>query len=375
MKKLLLLMIISGTLFSCSEKKDTTTSYVGPGSEYSITFNESDGTFDLTESDSSLTIAGSYTTLTSGFKKLTVGSVSGGGDEKPSVGDQAYGVDIPGVVFLLKPLEANSEIVSMVSKGSCPTGDFNMNWIITGIDSDDTFRKSCVDGQATPTGVDALGTFSFNASTEVGSLPNLYDICGNEVGDQNQSLGKITCSNGIGEPAQEDQAKMYLTANGGAIVKMEDDGGGVDDDDDKVIVGLPVNTVVKASLADEYIGMIMMNNPGGQDSVHLIKASVDTDAVITFSEINPDTNEDITSNFKDASATMTDINQPSTGFSRGTYTVKGSDGAGGYVTISNKKVTCMSNQNINGTSKNFIFCVGEEGSGADQMLNVLLVSK
>ena len=168
---------------------------------------------------------------------------------------------------------------------------------------------------------------------------------------------------------------MYLTANGGAIVKVEDDAGGADDDDDRIIVALPVNTVVKASLVDEYIGMIMMNNPGGQDSVHLIKASVDTDAVITFSEINPDTNEDITSNFKDASATMTDINQPSTGFSRGTYTVKGSDGAGGYVTISNKKVTCMSNQNINGTSKNFIFCVGEEGSGADQMLNVLLVSK
>ena len=45
-----------------------------------------------------------------------MGSVSGGGDEKPSVGDQAYGVDILGL-FLLKPLEANSEIVSMVSKG------------------------------------------------------------------------------------------------------------------------------------------------------------------------------------------------------------------------------------------------------------------
>ena len=373
MKKLLLLMIIAGTLFSCSEKKDTTTSYVGPGSEYSITFNESDGTFDLTESDSSLTIAGSYTTLTSGFKKLTVGSVSGGGDEKPSVGDQAYGVDIPGVVFLLKPLEANSEIVSMVSKGSCPTGDFNMNWIITGIESGTAFKKGCNDGDPSVKGIDALGTFSFTNSTQQGVLPKKFDICGNQFDDA-FNLGTITCSAGIATPADESQAKMYLTANGGAIVKVEDDAGGADDDDDRIIVALPVNTVVKASLADEYIGMIMMNNPGGQDSVHLIKASVDTDAVITFSEINPDTNEDITSNFKDASATMTDINQPSTGFSRGTYTVKGSDGAGGYVTISNKKVTCMSNQNINGTSKNFIFCVGEEGS-ADQMLNVLLVSK
>ena len=100
-----------------------------------------------------------------------MGSVSGGGDEKPSVGDQAYGVDIPGVVFLLKPLEANSEIVSMVSKGSCPTGDFNMNWIITGIESGTAFKKGCNDGDPSVKGIDALGTFSFTNSTQQGVLP------------------------------------------------------------------------------------------------------------------------------------------------------------------------------------------------------------
>ena len=192
-------VIIAGTLFSCSEKKDTTTSYVGPGSEYSITFNESDNTFDLTESDSSLTIAGSYTTLASGFKKLTVGTVSGGGSDGPSAGDQAYGVDIPGVVFLLKPLEANSEIISMVSKGSCPTEDFNMNWIITGIDSDAHLKRTVLDGQATPTGVDALGhIFIYDASTDVIFAFQTYMIFVAMKLVTKMTLGTITCSAGIG---------------------------------------------------------------------------------------------------------------------------------------------------------------------------------
>lgn len=373
MKKCLYLLLFCFLLMSCSETETTTTSYVGPGSEYSITFNESNSTFDFTESDTSLTIAGSYTTLSSGFKKLTVGSVSGGGSEVPSVGDEAYGVDIPGVVFLLKPLEDNREIIPMVSKGSCPTGDFTMNWIITGIETGASFRNSCTDDSSTSKRIDALGTFSYTHSSTQGVLSKNFDICGNEF-DESFELGPITCNAGIATPADAAAAKMYLTANGGAIVKIEDDSGGDDDDDDTIIVGLPVNTVVKASLEDDYIGMIMMNNPSGQDSVFSIKATVDSNAVITISEVAPDTDETITTNFKDASATMTDINQPSTGFSRGTYLVSVNNGSGGFTSITDKKISCMSNQNINGTNKNFIFCVGEDTS-SDQMLNVLLISK
>ena len=248
-----------------------------------------------------------------------------------------------------------------------------MNWIITGIETGTVFKNECTDGVGTPKGIDALGTFSYTHSSTQGVLPKKFDICGNEF-DELFDLGTIACSAGIATPADEAAAKMYLTANGGAIVKIEDDAGGSDDNDDTIIVGLPVNTVVKESLADDYIGMIMMNNPSGQDSVFLIKATVDSDAVITISEVDPDTDAAITTNFKDASATMADINQPSTGFSRGTYLVSVNNGSGGFTSITNKKISCMSNQNINGTSKNFIFCVGEDTS-SDQMLNVLLISK
>ena len=71
--------------------------YKGPGSEYSISLDTGDSTFTVTESESSMTVNGTYTTLESGFTKLTVESASC--DDAPSVGDQAYGIDVPGYLF------------------------------------------------------------------------------------------------------------------------------------------------------------------------------------------------------------------------------------------------------------------------------------
>lgn len=361
MKKLMYLLLICGMLFSCSEKEDKTSSYIGPGSEYSIEFNETAGTFDLTESTASLTVSGSYTTLSSGFKKLTVGAVSGGSGSGPSVGDEAYGVDIPGVVFLLKPMEEDSEIIAMVSKGSCPTADFNMNWIITSIDRDQKLSNDCSD--ATEKGTDSLGTFSYTSSTETGALPKLFDVCGDTVATD-QSLGKITCSAGIGTPETEGTAKMYLTANGGSIVKITDD--------NQVIVALPVNTVVEADIAGEYIGLVMVNGAGagGTSSVYPVKSTAGSDGVFSFDEINPSTGEVITTNSVNGDATMVEHNVPDTGFSKGTFTLDSPPPG-----FTAKKTICMSNQNISGTGKNFIFCVGQDPFDEENMINVLLISK
>ncbi len=358
MKKFIYLLLVCGMLLSCSEKEDKTSSYIGPGSEYSITFNESANTFELTESTSSLTVNGSYTTLSTGFKKLTVGSVSGGGGSGPSVNDQAYGVDIPGVVFLLKPIEDNAEIISMVSKGSCPTEDFNMNWIITGIDRDQKLTNDCED--PTGDGIDSHGTFSYVSSTTIGTLPKKFDICGVTV-DTDYSLGEISCSAGIGAPEAGD-SKMYLTANGGAIVKVPDN--------NQIIVALPVSTPTSFSDLDgDYIGLVMTNGEDTSD-VFTVKSTASSEGVsgvFSFDEINPDTGDVITANDVNGDTTMTELNTPADGFSRGTFDLD----AG----VSGKKVTCMSNQDIAGTGKNFIFCIGQDPFAEDNMFNVLLISK
>ena len=234
LKKLILTFFFVFLLAACSsEDSSEPTSYVGPGSEYSITFDDGSATFDLTESDSGLNVTGTYTTLSTGLKKLTVGAVTG--PFGPSVGDEGYGVDIPGVVFLLKPPEDNSEIIAMVSKGTCPTGDFNMNWIVTSIESDANLTNSCATGG---TGLDALGTVSFNNTTNVATLPEKYDICNNNVGSFD--LGTISCSSGIGVPSNDDDARMYLTNNGGAIVRIDD---GDTTDGEQIIVALPNDTL------------------------------------------------------------------------------------------------------------------------------------
>tara|TARA_A100001015_G_C15014860_1_gene724977 strand:- start:796 stop:1866 length:1071 start_codon:yes stop_codon:yes gene_type:complete len=355
MKKIFCLFILALYFSGCTTTEDKTSSYVGPGSEYSITFNESASTFELKESTSSLEVNGSYETLSTGFKMLTISTVSGGGSSPPSVGDKAYGVDIPGVVFLLKPLGSTESVISMVSSGSCPTADFGMNWIITGIDRDQKLSNTCGSGDP---GTDSIGTFSYVNSTEKGTLPKMFDICGDSI-TTNVDLGTISCSAGKGKPSSDSTATMYLTSNGGSIVKFSDD--------NQIIVALPVDKV--SSIADmkgDYIGMVMVDGATSR-KVYTVKSTAGTDGVFSFDEIDPTTGTVITTNQVNGKSTMTTINSPADGFTSGTFELTG--------IVSDKKVTCMTNQNIYSTGKNFIFCIGQDPFDDENMINVLLISK
>ena len=74
-KLFLILFLFSVILWGCGESSDTTNSssgssvsYQGPGSSYEIDLNEAEGSFLITESESSLVINGTYIDLPSGFK-------------------------------------------------------------------------------------------------------------------------------------------------------------------------------------------------------------------------------------------------------------------------------------------------------------------
>ena len=364
LKKSILTFFLVFLLAACSsEDSSETTSYVGPGSEYSITFDDGSATFDLTESDSGLNVTGTYTTLSTGFKKLTVGAVSG--SLGPSIGDEGYGVDIPGVVFLLHPLEEDSEIIAMVSKGTCPSGDFNMNWIVTSIESDANLTNSCDTGG---TGLDALGTVSFNSSTSVGTLPEKYDICNQNVGSFD--LGTISCSSGIGVPSSDESARMYLTNNGGAIVRIDD---GDTTDGEQIIVALPNDSITNlAALDGDYIGLVMSEEDDSGSSVTRVfngQATIES-GVMEFDEIDPETGAIITTNSVNGTLTFPEgnINTPNDGFVTGTYDLD----TGG---VTNKKTSCMFNENIYDSGKNFIFCVGQDPTDDNRHFNALFISK
>lgn len=343
MKQLLILLVFLALAFSCAKEEDSESSssgynYAGPGSNWSA--NISGSSFTIKEADANLEITGSVETLSSGFKKLTVTSASGTG--APSAGAQAYGLDVPGTVFLLKPLEANSEIIPMVASGNCPTSTLSLNWIVTKMDSD---------ADADSPTQDALGTASFTGST--GTLPFQYSLTGATVGT-NVSLGSFTCSNG---KATVSDAEMYLTQAGGAIVRTGYSTPN-DETDDGIILAMPGVSVSSGDADGNYAGLVFTSG-----DTYPVKATV-SGSTVAVQQIDPDTGNNAGS-ISDT-VNIASFNSPNTGFV-----------AGSLQSDSNKKVMCNVNTNVNSSGKSIIFCSGMDSTGGanDTLFAVLLISK
>ena len=142
----ILLISLAITVVACSNGGSAgAKKYSGPGSKWDITFHDN-GSFGIdkyasaSSTTSDFTVTGTYTDLSSGFKKLTVGAVTGTGG--PSVGDLAYGLEIPGYVFVLKPLSGD-QIIPMVISGTCPTADFTDNWVMVNIPASVSVATTC----------------------------------------------------------------------------------------------------------------------------------------------------------------------------------------------------------------------------------------
>ena len=163
------------------------------------------------------------------------------------------------VIYLLKPI-GESEIISMIASGSCPTEDFTANWIITSIDEDSDFKDNCVNGGRE--GLDGLGTFAYTHSTTSGTLPSMFDICGNSLDttdDGEEQVIEMSCSDGKATITDEDETiDMYLSQIGGMLVKFQDD---------KIIVALPPETIASTDdFIGDYIGLVMVDNSGDDGS-------------------------------------------------------------------------------------------------------------
>lgn len=312
-------------------------SYAGPGSNWTASIGTT--TFSLSEADSGMQVDGSVETLSSGFKRLTVTSASGAG--APSPGDQAYGLDVPGVVFLLKPLETNSEIISMVAAGDCPSGTTSMNWIITKMDSNADSDSATQD---------ILGTAQFSGSTA--SLTGIYSLTGADLGTN--SLGAFSCSSG---KATVSGAEMYLTQAGGAIVRTGYDTPS-DDTDDGIILAMPGQSVSSGDADGNYAGLVFTSG-----DTYPINATVSGSSV-SVAQVDPDTGNP--SGSISDTINISSFNSPTTGFVSGSLN---SDSA--------KKVMCNINTDVVNSGKSIVFCSGMDSTGGanDGLFAVLLISK
>lgn len=262
-------LVLGGLILAaCSASESGGTidnAYQGLGSRWSIEFSgenftltydaESDGTVDMTAEGTFVSFE------TTKFRKLTVTSSSG--VDAPAAGEQAYGLEIPGFAFFLKPLSENSEPIVMVKSGACPSSNFVANWIIAKYQEPTQTPKA--DEQ------DAFGTATFNLASDTATIVQYDFTDGREL--QTNLISLIGCESGTMTFDDGDAGgTMYVTSNGGMLVNP---GSGI-------IFAAPQLTADPAvsDLEGTYSGLLFSNNETTPAKVVLNSSGVGTGRAI-----------------------------------------------------------------------------------------------
>ncbi|MCB0405925.1 MAG: hypothetical protein KDD51_14175 [Bdellovibrionales bacterium] len=329
-------------LGSCggSGSGSSSNSYAGPGSDWSAQLF-SDNSFTITESTNSLTVNGTYSRLSSGFIKLTVSSATGTG--APSPGDIAYGLDVPGFVFFLKPLSGD-QVIAMVSSGSCPSGGLDFNWVSTNV-------ESSVSNIATK---DTYGTFTWDQNSGSTSVSKKYAVNAPTTDLGSQALSTLTCSSGVGSTGT---AKMYFTSGGGAIVNTNTS----DASTANFIVAMEKEPISAASDLDgNWVGLVF-DEGAASDKVKPISASASS-GTFTVSGITPDTGA--------ASGAFSDT------YTLSNLNLDGNNGMFLFTASGSGKLGCIADITIQeSSSKKVLLCAGQSKTTATKLSNLLLVYK
>lgn len=304
-------------IVSCNKSSDnsgaggtTTSSYQGAGSKWSISITGTSFTIykyaTAGDSTAAITINGTLEKYSNQFMKLTVGSASGTG--APSAGDIAYGMEIPGYAFFLKPAGGDTEPIIMVQSGTCPSSSFNANWIIGKTKSTFTPPMTATSdffGGATMTMNGASSSLLVSQNQPITGAA-LTTGGGNGNGTSTLSFDIGNCSNGLLRvPESGSYFDMYFTSSGGALVKFPDG---------QIIFASPKGTAAatQADLAGTYSALIFNDSNSG-DSLFPAKLTIPSSGNGTgfkITDLNADTVEStgvVLSNFLstvDSSATQ-----------------------------------------------------------------------
>jgi len=371
-KPLLLAALTTGTvalIAACgggSDSNNTTTtlsasSYAGPGSRWDVAL-AADSTFNITKRESAstpvvMTLTGSYQALPSGFLKLAVGSVTAdaGVTNPPVAGDAAYALNVPGYVMILKPIDAgDDQIIPMVAGGTCPTANFDANWIMVKVDPGMDVSRS---------DSDIFGTFNFDAATGTPSLPSVYAL--DQTGLVGGSMTAGNCAGGV--MVVDNEAEMYLTNNGGAIVRTGLNTP-LDATDDNFIFAFARETIGNVSnVAGDYAGLLFDAGQTAGSQISPVSVTCDsagacTGQMVTDIETNTLSTESVTISLS------SNVDVPSAGFITGTI----ADSAPGSVP---GNLACTANVNALGSGKTVMSCAGQSPGDVTKMFNILLVSK
>lgn len=340
---------------SASEPATASYDYSGPGSAYSIQFDELEGTFVIGIADSLAAgahtwIYGDFERFDTGFTELTVSEATG--TAAPSEGDVAMAIEAPGFGIVLRPFGGDAEFVPTVISESCPTADMAGNWILT----------ACNDGgsscDAESTSIGFFGTFAYDATAEEASFPASYDI---ETATDLGSRVVITdeCSYGIMDNAD---TALYLSNEDAAIVHESTD----DTDDTRHAFSLPQQELEQTRLAGDYYGMAFDKNDDSGTALHLL---IDVGgATGTIVEIDESDLEGATVAGAYGTIAITSVNQI------------GATSADGWITASftedggpTRPLYCTAAEGIGSPEETVLICVGQSAADEEEFLNFMFV--
>ncbi len=353
--------------------------YGGSGSFWKATLDptvaygsrSTNGAFEITHSDSITSTAalatfkGYFERLDSGFLRLTVGECS-----ETSTGNcpaaaeitagtvQAYALDIPGYVLILKPIgSSGGDIIPMVAIGACPSADFNGAYVVMQ-DSNTGTPNYSTEG--------LVGTVAFTASnSSIAVNASTYTAAGGAGSGSSANTMTVTCSEGLGSVSG---AEMMFTnaGSGGAIVHT---GGGTSHS--QAIILVPSVALTVSDFAGDYIGLAFdegdnSTESGGSTkplSATLVAAGTGTGAVMD------DVVTGAASTTQTANLTFANLSTPVNGVALMTI-------SGGGPTQSR---VCVASKNVASSGQNVIFCSGPGMSGgavsSAKQASYLLVSK
>ena len=355
---MLLALAMPFGFYACSSDSDSGSSsssadasYSGPGSFWTANLLE-DLTFTITYAETSssavaLTITGTFERLSTGFLKLTVGESVG--DDGPSAGEQAVALEIPGYGLILKPL-GGSEIIPMMTVGSCPTEDFTANWMNA---------QDSSDRDATDPDREWFGTFAYDASTGMAEIPSDYNLVDfTAPGDSNQqTLDASDCTDGFLRilEGSDPVANMWLTPNGAIVQTLNDEQEGNDS-----ILAMLAQEISLADLEGDYAGLVLQGSADEDEAIFPVAATLDASGDGTGAQLS-NVETGATSD-GDVSISLGTANSPSNGWITGTL---GDDSDPG-------NLACMANTNVGDNGDTVIFCIGQDPGDKTQNFNILM---
>ncbi|MBY0383830.1 hypothetical protein K2X05_01615 [bacterium] len=286
--QIVLALLVAVSFTACTNDDEVTaTTYQGAGSKWSAAF--SGGNFaithfaNVTDTTPDMTVNGTYVDYSTGFRLLTVTSATGSG--APSAGAQAYGFEVTGFAFFLKPVGSDGEPIVMIESGGCPSTNFNGNWIIASFDPTVNLNTT----------QDSFGSASFtmNGSSSTATINQLNAENAGSLGSQSISFDYTTCSNGVltFSPTVGETVDMFFTSSGGALVHSYNG-----TTHDSIIFAAPKHTaaVTQADLAGTY-SVLVFNSSNPTNKLFPAKFVIPTSGAASANKIDDITNDTLSS--------------------------------------------------------------------------------